>query len=47
MAGKSQKPGNAYNMPKPKKRSPKPKATANKRMMAYMKKRLSKPAKWS
>lgn len=47
MAGKSKKPGNAYSMPKPKKRSPTPKSTANKRTVSYMKKRLSKPAKWS
>lgn len=47
MAGKPKKTGNAYSMPKPKKRSPSPKATANKRMLSFMKKRLSKPAKWS
>jgi hypothetical protein len=47
MAGKSKKPGNAFAPMKAKKRTPRPKKGANARTLAHMKKRLSKPIKWS
>lgn len=43
MAGKPKKTGNAYAMPKPKKRVPKAKMTFNKRLLSKMRTRLKKP----
>lgn len=43
MAGKPTKLGNAFSLPKPKKRVPKAKMTYNKRLLSKMKTRLKKP----
>lgn len=43
MAGKPKTTGNAYALPKPKKRVPKPKMTYNKRLMSKMRIRLKTP----
>lgn len=42
MAGKPKNTGNAYALPKPKKRVPKQKMTYNKRLLSKMKTRLKK-----
>lgn len=41
--GRPVKPGNAYTMPKPKKRAPKQKMTWNKRTLSKMRTRLKAP----
>lgn len=45
MAGKPTKTGNAFSLPKPKKRVPKQKMTANARRLSMMRNRLKKGAK--
>ena len=42
MAGKPKNTGNAFSMPKPKKRVPKPKMSYNKRLLSKMRTRLKK-----